>query len=437
MTTTKPCADCGTSRIISWYITAISTRATTIAYGSCPPVAPQPVRRARGYAPFPVTLPYASQPILACGAELKNTFCLTRERHAFVSQHIGDMENLETAEHYAETLALYKHLFHIEPKIIAVDMHPDYMATRYGLEQDQPIVRVQHHHAHLASCLADCGAPGTDGPAIGVIMDGTGYGLDGRIWGGEFLVGDGRGFQRAAHLQYLPLPGGDQATRKPYRLALAYLNTLLGDRPPPKTLAGVPAQEREVLGQMLARGINTPLTSSAGRLFDAVSAILGVCRETSYEAQAAIALEMVASCGDPPENVAPYAYALDYEEGIQNWGRVSTRLTHTIHIGLAALLSSLLEDIAADVPVATSAWRFHLTMAEMMVAICERLRQATALQRVALGGGCFQNRLLLELLVPRLQERGFGVLLHRQVPCNDGGLSLGQAVVAHYMTNGD
>jgi hydrogenase maturation protein HypF len=405
---------------------------------------PQPVRRARGYAPFPITLPYASQPILACGAEIKNTFCLARDRHAFLSQHIGDMQNLETAEHYAETLALYRHLFRIEPTVVAVDMHPDYMATRYGLEQGGTLVRVQHHHAHLAACLAD-NAPsqkrpgGKDalGPAIGVIMDGTGYGLDGHIWGGEFLVGDGRGFQRAAHLEYLPLPGGDQATHKPYRLALAYLYALLGDLPLPDTLMAVPSSERELIAQMVARQIHTPLTASAGRLFDAVSAVLGVCRETSYEAQAAIALEMVASCKVTGKTIAPYPYTLEQAEGIQGWGRTTIHLTHTIHVGLAPLLAALLDEIAAGVLVAHSAWRFHLTMADMIVSVCQGLRQTTGLERVALSGGCFQNHLLLELVVPRLQEQGLDVLMHRQVPCNDGGLALGQAVVAHNVMNGD
>jgi len=399
----------------------------------------QPIRRARGYAPFPVRLPFRSRPILACGAELKNTFCLTRERHAFLSQHIGDMENLETAEHYAETLALYKELFHIEPEAVAVDLHPDYMATRYGLQQGAAVVRVQHHHAHLASCLADssAGEDGADSPAIGVIMDGTGYGLDGQIWGGEFLVGDGRGFQRAAHLQYLPLPGGDQATRKPYRIALAYVLALLGHARLPETLGDIARQEGDLLAQMLAQRVNTPLTSSAGRLFDAVSALLGVCREVSYEAQAAIALEMAAGGGAPLGKAEPYPYALEQVEGVQSWGQTSTNLRHTIHIQLAPLLSALLDDLGAGTPAARSAWRFHVTMAEMMADVSGRLCRETGLERVALSGGCFQNRLLLQLLLPRLQEQGAQVLMHRQAPCNDGGLSLGQAVVAHYRMNGD
>jgi hydrogenase maturation protein HypF len=375
------------------------------------------------------------------------------------------MENLETSGHYVETLALYRQLFRVAPEVVAVDMHPDYLATRYGLEQGGKVVRVQHHHAHLAACLAD-GDADPESPAIGVIMDGTGYGLDGHIWGGEFLVGDGRGFQRAAHLQYLPLPGGDQATHKPYRLALAYLCALLGDAPFPSALGEILPQERETIAQMVARGLHTPLTSSAGRLFDAVSALLGVCREISYEAQAAIALEMVASTyvGDVEQgangpqarvqrpfagaqgdriaaqgdrSMKPYPYALELGEGVQSWGRVTTHLTSAISVGLAPLFAALLDEIGAGVPVARSAWRLHLTIAEMMATVCERLREATGLERVALSGGCFQNRLLLELLLPRLQERGFRVLMHRQAPCNDGGLALGQAVVAHYVTNGD
>ncbi|MBM3190576.1 MAG: carbamoyltransferase HypF, partial [Chloroflexi bacterium] len=306
----------------------------------------QPVRRARGYAPFPVRLPFATRPILAWGPELKNTFCLTREGYAFLSQHIGDMENLETWEHYQETLALYRALFRVEPVIVAHDLHPDYMTTRFAREQVQPKVAVQHHHAHLAACLADNGEMT---PAIGVIMDGTGYGLDGRIWGGEFLVGDGRGFQRAAHLQYLPLPGGDQAIRKPYRIALAYWRALLGDRPLPSTLRGISAAEVEAIETMVARGLNAPLTSSAGRLFDAVSALLGVCPQASYEAQAAIELEMVAD--DRRSDAAPYPYAVTEGGEALRWGRVERWVDTTLELGLAPLFEALADEMDAGTPV--------------------------------------------------------------------------------------
>ena len=399
----------------------------------------QPVRRARGYAPFPIHLPFDTHPILACGAELKNTFCLTRDQYAFLSQHIGDMQNLETLDHYKETIALYRQLFHIKPETIACDMHPDYRATRYGLSQPGTKIMVQHHHAHLVSCLAD---RGVEGPAIGVILDGTGYGLDGHIWGGEFLVGDARGFQRAAYLQYLPLPGGDQAVRKPYRLALAYLRALLGENTPlPQTLADIPEQERRIIKVMVQQKLNTPLTSSAGRLFDAVSALLGVCRETSYEAQAAIELEMSAHRDDRgpsfDNNLSPYPYDSILVEGVQYWGQVDSLLSHTREIRVAPLFEGILHGLASHVSVRRIAWRFHLTVAQIIVDTCEYLRTQTGLGCVALSGGCFQNRLLLSLALPRLQESGFDVLTHRQVPCNDGGIALGQAVVAHYQVKGD
>lgn len=393
---------------------------------------PQPIRRARGYAPFPIRLPFESRPILACGPELKNTFCLTRDRYAFVSQHIGDMQNLETLEHYKQTISLYRHLFRVDPEFYAVDMHPDYMATRYGLSQSGPHVSVQQHHAHLAACLADAGE---EGPAIGVIFDGTGYGLDDRIWGGEFLVGDARGFQRAAHLEYLPLPGGDEAIRRPYRLALVYLRTLLGDVPLPATLKEIPPQERRTLRRMVERGVNTMLTSSAGRLFDAVSALLGVRQETSYEAQAAVELEMLAHAGERTHE--PYPYETSPIEEVEHWGKVSSPLPHGRRLKVAPLFEAILRDLTAGVAVGEIAWRFHLTLAEMIVDTCRHLRDLTGLSTVALSGGCFQNRLLLQLVIPRLEEENFRVLMHRQVPCNDGGVSLGQAVIAHYHMNGD
>ena len=419
---------------------------------------PQPVRRARGYAPSPIALPWEARPTLACGAQLKNTFCLTRDRYAFLSQHIGDLENLETLEHFEDTLALYRRLFHIDPEVVATDMHPDYVATRHGTalaNRGLEHVAVQHHHAHLAACLADSAAGEADlEPAIGVIWDGTGYGLDGAVWGGEFLVGDAAGFQRAAHLQYLPLPGGDAAIHRPYRLAYAYLRQLLGDAPLPETLAFVGEAERATLEAMVARGINAPPNSSAGRLFDAVSSLLGVCHEASYEGQAAIALEMKAAEGDRvgtvgghagpplrrqwvgavlrdrPSDTDTYPYAITSHGGVQRWGRVERPLRERLEIGLAPLFAAILDDVSQGRPAAEVAERFHRALAAMIVDICERLRAATGLRRVALSGGCFQNRLLLALTVPALRDHAFDVLTHRQVPCNDGGLALGQAVVA-------
>ncbi len=390
---------------------------------------PQPVRRARGYAPFPLRLPFAARPILACGAELKNTFCLTRDRYAFLSQHIGDMENLETEAFWQEALALYERLFEIAPKIIATDMHPDYRATRLGRRLQGEQIAIQHHHAHLAACLADNASLE---PAIGVILDGTGYGLDGRIWGGEFLIGDGRGFCRAAHLEYLPLPGGDQAVHHPARLAWAYVRTLAPQEAEGLEVGLTPA-ERQALEGMIARGVNTPKTSSAGRLFDAVSALLGICREASYEAQAAIELEMAAQSGSVAK---PYPFEVIPTGAPLAWGRPPAAVPEGLEVRLAPLFEGILADVCGQAPVGAIAWRFHCTVAEIIVQICQRLARQTGLRRVALSGGCFQNRLLLELAVPALKSAGFEVLLHRQVPCNDGGLALGQAVVAHYAIEG-
>lgn len=383
--------------------------------------APQPIRRARGDAPFPIKLPFNISQILACGAEIKNTFCLTRDEYAFVSQHIGDMENLETLEHYRQTVALYQRLFQIEPQLVAHDLHPDYLSTRYALHEpkmDLPTLPVQHHHAHLASVLADNAWPADGGPVIGVIMDGTGYGTDGQIWGGEWLVGGYHGYRRAAHLQYLPLPGGDAATRHPWRIATSYLYTLLGRAPAWVRPEDVQEAQVRLLEQQLEHRFNCPLTSSMGRLFDAAAALLGIGANVSYEAQAAIELE-AAAAGRAQTAENGYPFDLD-PSGPQ------------LVIGLQPLMAALTRDIEQGRPAADVAWLFHRTVAEIILRTSRRIAEETGLHTVALSGGCFQNRLLLELTVPALQAVGIEVLLHRQVPCNDGGLSLGQATVAYF-----
>ncbi len=380
----------------------------------------QPVRRARGYAPFPIKLPFECEQILAVGAEIKNTLCLTRDEYAFLSQHIGDLENLETLEHFQRTVELYKHLFRIEPQIVAYDLHPNYLSTRYGRDlvatRNLQAVPVQHHHAHLAACLVDNGWPAAGGPVIGVILDGAGYGADGRIWGGEWLVGDYAAYRRAAQLEYLPLPGGDAATRQPWRIAFGYLYTLLGQTPLVVLPEHLGDNAKTVLRQQIDRKLNCPQTSSMGRLFDAVSALLGVCTEASYEAQAAIELEQVAD-GQMANGSRAYPFELERVEGV--W-----------QIRLRGLFEALLGDVRAGTPAGGIAWRFHDTVAQMIVRVCQRIAGDTGLRTVALSGGCFQNRLLLSLAVPALQEAGFETLLHRQTPCNDGSLSLGQVAVA-------
>ena len=384
---------------------------------------PQPIRRARGYAPYPIFLPFKSRQVLACGAEEKNTFCLTKDEHAFVSQHIGDMENEETLEHFMNTIGIYERLFRVEPEIVAYDRHPEYLATKYarqvGLEQGLTLVPVQHHHAHIVSCLAENGA---NGPAIGVTFDGTGFGSDGTIWGGEFLLADYKGFQRMGHLECVPLPGGAAAIKKPYRMALSYLYTLL-DKDFPLTglpLCKISPAEVNVIKQQLSRGINSPLTSSAGRLFDAVSAIAGVRGEIDYEAQAAIELEMLV-----PDEFSKF------EGGIYPFSTVEDQGMKIVKLG--NLISSVAEDVRNRVPVPVISLKFHRTLAEIITQTCQQIAKESGIKRVALSGGVFQNRLLLKLTTSALKTAGLDVLTHRLVPCNDGGISLGQAVIANFV----
>ncbi len=386
------------------------------------PDKPQPLRRARGYAPSPIGLPFVAKRILACGAELKNTFCLTRDEHAFVSQHIGDMENVETLTHFQTTVQLYERLFRCRPEALAGDLHPDYLATRYAQERARneglPLFYVQHHHAHVASCLADnCWRPDA-GPVIGVAMDGTGYGSDGRIWGGEFLIADYHSFRRFGHLEEMPLPGGDAATRRPYRIALACLRHFLGTVPDLPFARAVPTDETELLLRMVDEHVNTPWTSSAGRLFDAVSALLGVCTAASYEAQAAIELEMIAA-GRQTGSSRVFPFSIEEQDG-----------SHIVRLG--ALFEALVRALQAGQPAPQISAIFHHSMAGMIGHMCQLARRETGLRNVALSGGCFQSRRLLLEVVEALESAGFRALFHRQVPCNDGGLSLGQAMVAHF-----
>jgi hydrogenase maturation protein HypF len=380
------------------------------------------MRRARGFAPYPVRLSSPVPQMLGVGAQEKNTFCLTRDDNAFVSQHIGDMENEETFEHFENTLALYKTMFRIEPKLITCDMHPEYFTTRWSEAEASrlglPLVKVQHHHAHIASCLAENQA---EEKVIGVALDGTGYGADGKIWGGEFLVADTAGYERAAHLEYLPLAGGDAAVKKPYRTAAGYLYRLFGDEGLTLAAHCLPDVDRSEIGlikQLVDRGLNSPETSSAGRLFDAVSALLGVCREIQYEAQAAIELEMAAV---GVETEASYPFDIDVEGG------------HKV-IRLHRLFQGLIADINEGVKVPEASARFHNTMVDIICKTCEIIRTESGLVAVALSGGCFMNRRLLRQTTERLSAMRFKVYSHREVPTNDGGISLGQvAVAAHYV----
>jgi hydrogenase maturation protein HypF len=378
-------------------------------------------RRSRGYAPEPISLAFdCPVPILACGGHFKNTFCLAKQRQAFVSQHIGDLENLETLTSFREGIAHFQRLFDVAPEAVAYDLHPDYLATKYALDLDiSQKIGVQHHHAHIASVLAEHGLAG---PVIGIAADGTGYGTDGAIWGCEVFAADLRGFERLAHLRYMPLPGGEQAVRQPWRMAAAYLARAYGDAflnldiPFARQLD---CAKWRPLAQMIARGLNSPPTSSLGRLFDAIAALIGMRREVLYEGQAAIELEMLAEGGAEQGcsgSMESYPFILEAGTPAQ--------------FDVVPMMGAIVHDLQQHVPIPEIAWRFHCSIAALLAMGCVRAREQTGLNVVALSGGVFQNRLLLEQLLARLDALGFQVLINRLVPPNDGGLSLGQLAIA-------
>ncbi|MDQ2743781.1 MAG: carbamoyltransferase HypF [Chloroflexota bacterium] len=384
---------------------------------------PYPIRRSRGYAPAPLTVKQSfGRPTLACGGEMKNTFCLAKDHHAFVSHHIGDLENYETLRSFREGIEHYSRLFDVRPELVAYDLHPEYLSTKYAAELEEaglPAVGVQHHHAHIASCLADNQRPPEE-CVIGVALDGTGYGTDGAIWGGEFLEGSVRdGFVRRGHLAYAPLPGGEAAIRCPWRTAIGHLIALYG----PEQTMQLPltvvrrAGERNIrlIADLIRAGLNTPVTSSAGRLFDAVAALLDVPGSTrvTYEGQAAIELELAAS--GPLQR----GYGFEVRGNDEGW---------VVETG--PIIVGVVQDLLGGEPASRIAARFHWTLAHLVTEGCRRIRQSGGPRSVALSGGTFQNSLLLGQTVESLEESGFGVYLHRQVPPNDGGLSLGQAVLA-------
>jgi hydrogenase maturation protein HypF len=369
-----------------------------------------PLRRSRGYAPFPVKLPLSIPPTLAVGGELKSTFCLTKDDHAFMSQHIGDMENLETMAAFGQAVAHFRHIFRAEPELIACDMHPGYLSTRWAQENANglPLAPVQHHHAHVAAVMVEHHLDGME-PVIGFSFDGTGYGLDGAVWGGEVFIADYRGFERAAHLKYTPLAGGDTAVKRPYRLALAQLEAAglpWDDRLP--CVAACPEVERRIIKRQLETGLNAVPTSSFGRLFDAVASLAGVRQTVTYEAQAAIELEALAAPG------VETGYTFEFEGS---------------RFDAAPVIRAAAADVLAGLPVAVIAAKFHNAVADVIVQVSLRLRRQTGLNRVVLSGGVFQNSTLLKLTTKRLEARNFAVLTHRCVPPNDGGLALGQAII--------
>ena len=376
---------------------------------------PSPIyflRRSRGYAPDSLQLPYRVPSILATGPELKNTFCFTRDCYGFVSHHIGDMENYETLRSFEDGITHFERLFRIQPEAIVYDLHPNYLSTRYALERAErehlPAIGVQHHHAHIAACMADNGLDGSR-PVIGLAFDGTGYGDDGCIWGGEFFVADYTRYERKFHLANFPLPGGDAAIKRPARTALALLWSLgleWGEElAPARDLC---YEDRMALRVQLERGLNTPQTSSLGRLFDAAAALAGVCQKVNYEAQAVIEFE---SALDETE-LGAYQFEIQKET-------VDSR----------SVIAALLADIHSGTPIPVLSARFHNGVADMVRQTCLKIRRETGLKEIVLSGGVWQNMALLERVMRELHADGFEVYIHRQIPANDGGLSLGQAMV--------
>ena len=374
------------------------------------------LRRSRGYAPYPLKLPFETRPTLAVGAELKNAFCLTRDHYAFLSHHIGDMGNIQCHESFEQGVRHLSHVFRVRPEIIAHDLHPNYFTTHYAKHSDVPLIGVQHHHAHIVSCMVDNGLG--EGRLIGLSFDGAGYGADGNIWGGEALLASFADFKRFAHIEYLPSPGGGSILGAPWRIAAGYAQALgieVSDLP---FLQNVDKEALRLLRQQVDRELNSSLSSSMGRLFDAVTGLIGVRNDVTYEAQAALEMEVLSK----PFLADARSYPYRIEEG-------ETGLI----IRLGRVFEAIVDGVRAREPAGWIGARFHQTMAAIALDVCKRARRSTGLNEVALSGGVWQNRVLLNLARDRLTQAGFVVYFHQHVPANDGGLSLGQAVVANYL----
>lgn len=384
--------------------------------------APQLIRRARGFVPLGIPLPIESPPLLAVGGHLKSVFTLARGKFAYQSQHLGDLENLSGLDFFRESLAHLMHTFEIEPQFVVHDLHPGYLSTswarEWAAERRLPLIAVQHHHAHIAACIAEHNLLG---PVIGLSLDGTGYGTDGKIWGGEVLIArldgaDPGSFERFAHLDYAPMPGGEKAIREPWRMAFAHLLAAGFSGDEAMQLTGASAQEARLLSRMIERGLNTPHTSSLGRLFDAVAAIVLKRRMVDYEAQAAIELEGM--CAAEPLQLDREDYVLE----------LSRERPFTLRTG--RLFRAVGDDLSRGVSRERIGSNFHAGVAEGFVKAAMRARDETGIGRVAMSGGCLHNRRLAAILRSRLREENFSVYGHRQVSPGDGGLSYGQAVVA-------
>jgi hydrogenase maturation protein HypF len=348
--------------------------------------------------------------VFAAGAELVNCFAIGKGKQAILSQHIGDLKNLETLEFYTESAARFGHLFRFKPESVVADLHPDYLSSRYAEEMGLPLVKVQHHHAHIASCMAE---HHLDEKVIGISLDGTGLGTDGKIWGGEFLVCDLADFERVTHFEYMPMPGGDLVTKEPWRMSVSYLYSYFGENYVRKYFnkffPGVKSKSFEAVLFMMKKRLNCPETSSAGRLFDAVSALTGVCPVASYHAEPPMRLESVANPGC--DEVYPFAFQKDIISFKPTFRGIITDLSNGMDTGLISA-------------------KFHNTIINVMMKVVSEINTKTGLKKVALSGGTFQNKILLEHAENHLQEAGYEAYSHVLVPSNDGGIALGQLAIA-------
>jgi hydrogenase maturation protein HypF len=379
------------------------------------------LRRSRGFVPLPIGIDSAPPSILACGAHLKNTVAVTRRDQVFLSQHIGDLENLAAFDFFKTSIGKLEKIVQVEPEVVAHDLHPDYLSTRYALDlPDITRIAVQHHHAHIASCL---GEAGMEGPVIGMALDGTGYGPDGTVWGCEVLLATRKTYQRVGHLEQVGLPGGEIAVRQPWRMALSHVANSYGDDLDTLDLEGLLARdpgELQTVLQMLKQGVNSPLTSSCGRLFDAVSSLCRVRDRVSYEGQAAIELEMIA------DEAETGSYPVEIQDRDDK-----------LVILAAALIRSIVGDLLKGAPAGTVSGRFHNWVSGSLVETALKVRERHGISVVALSGGCFQNEILLKRTRSALEREGFDVVINRLVPANDGGISFGQAVVAAAVSESD
>jgi len=366
------------------------------------------IRRSRGYVPAPVVLDFEVDGIVAVGAELVNCFALGKGNQAFLSQHIGDLKNLETFEFYTESLERFKKIFRITSRMMVSDLHPEYLSTKFAMDSGLPLIRVQHHHAHIASCMAE---NGLNEPVMGVAFDGIGLGDDGNIWGGEFLICDLKEYKRFTHFEYTPMPGGDQATLNPWRMAVSYLYQVFGetfyslDMP---FLKDIDPLQIKMVVQMIEKKLNTPLTSSVGRLFDAIAALTGLCTRSTFHAEAPMRLEAAI------REQSGRSYDFDFGN----------------EIVVKPMIRQIATDILAGEKLSGISLKFHNTIVNIILEVALHVRETNGIKKIVLSGGTFQNRYLLEQIEPALLQAGFQLYLQKKVPCNDGGIALGQLAIA-------